>query len=153
MPRSNDTPFTDEELELFRALDREGVRFMLVGLAAAVVQGADTVTQDLDFWFAPGSEAGLVDAAKAAGGFYSARMEPPMLGGQGLERIDVVTHCDGLETFEAEYQRSLPLKVEDLEIRVLRLDRIIASKVAANRPKDRAVLEQLRAALAASKQR
>lgn len=151
MRTSSDSPFTEEELALFRALDRGGVRYILVGLSAAVVQGADTVTQDLDLWFAPGSQEALATAARAAGGFYAARMEPPMIGGRGLERIDVVTHCDGLEPFDTEYERTLPLRVEDIEIRVLELSRIIASKQAARRPKDQAVLEQLRAALAASK--
>lgn len=151
MPPSSDSPFSDAELAFFRALDRAGVRYVLVGLSAAVVQGADTVTQDLDLWFAPGAQADLAAAVKAAGGFYAARTEPPKIGGPGLERIDVVTHCHGLDAFDVEYERTVPLAIEDFEIRVLELSRVIASKVAANRPKDRAVLEQLRAALAASK--
>ncbi|MEO0325291.1 MAG: hypothetical protein AAF447_20205 [Myxococcota bacterium] len=39
----------------------------------------------------------------------------------------------------------------DVPLRVLPLERIIASKQAADRPKDRAALPQLRAALAATR--
>ena len=88
-------------------------------------------------------------AARAAGGFYSTRTQPPLVGGEGLDRIDIVTHCDGLDEFDVEYARTSALRIDDFEIRVLELRRIIASKEAADRPKDRAVLEQLRAALAA----
>jgi len=148
VPDSDDNPFTEEERIFLRELAISGTRFVLVGLAAAVVQGADTVTQDLDFWFeSPGAPA-IGAAARAAGGFYSSRTQPPMVGGKGLERIDVVTHCDGLDEFSEEYENTSGLPIDDFEIRVLALGRVIASKEAADRPKDRAVLEQLRAALA-----
>jgi hypothetical protein len=153
VPDSPNTPFTEAELAFFRALDASGTRYVLVGLAAAVAQGADTVTQDLDLWFPPGSDAAIAEAARAAGGFYSSRMEPPMIGGPGLDRVDVVTHCDGLDPFDEEYARTVPLAVEDIEIRMLDLERVLASKAAADRPKDRAVIESLRAALVARNQR
>ncbi|MBX3273893.1 MAG: hypothetical protein KF729_26750 [Sandaracinaceae bacterium] len=53
------------------------------------------------------------------------------------------------DDFATEYDGTRALEVEDFEIRVLDLARVIASKTAAARPKDLAVLEQLRAALAA----
>ena len=138
-----------QETTFLRELSKRGVRFILVGLGAAVAQGADTVTQDLDFWFEDISSPEIGNAAKAAGGFYSARSQPPMVGGDGLDRIDIVTHCDGLDDFATEYQNTIGLAVEEFELRVLELTRVIASKVAANRPKDKAVLEQLHAAQAA----
>lgn len=45
------SPFNEAEQRLFAELNRRGVRFLLVGLSAAVLQGADVVTQDLDLWF------------------------------------------------------------------------------------------------------
>ncbi|MBK7579905.1 MAG: hypothetical protein IPI67_06825 [Myxococcales bacterium] len=39
------------ERAVFAALERRGVRFMLVGLSAAVLQGANTGTRDIDIWF------------------------------------------------------------------------------------------------------
>jgi hypothetical protein len=32
-------------------LNRRGVRYLVVGVAAAVLQGATTATQDVDLWF------------------------------------------------------------------------------------------------------
>ncbi len=49
----------------------------------------------------------------------------------------------GLDGFVAEYERSREIKVGTTKDRVLPLDRIIASKRAVNRPKDRAVLPVL----------
>jgi hypothetical protein len=149
VPGSLDAPFTEQELVFLRELARSDARFVLVGLAAAVVQGADTVTQDLDIWVESSSSPAIAAAARAAGGFYSARTSPPMIGGEGLDRIDLVTHCDGLASFADEYEHTSALAIDDFEIRVLDLDRIIASKEAAGRDKDLAVLPQLRAALAA----
>ena len=54
----------------------------------------------------------------------------------------------GLDGFEAEYARSRLLDVDGISVRVLPLERIIHSKRAANRPKDRAALPALEAALA-----
>ena len=92
--------------------------------------------------------SGKLRKQQVAGGFYSPRMQPPMVGGEGLARIDLVTQCDGLGSFEEEYANTVALQVDDFEIRVLKLERVIASKVAADRPKDRAVLDQLKTALA-----
>lgn len=152
MPDYEDNPLTKAERTFLRVLSQENIRFILVGLSAAVLQGADTATQDLDLWIESLDAPEISEAAVLAGGFYAARMQPPMVGGKGLERIDLVTHCDGLDEFDVEYRRSITVPLGDLELRVLPLDRIIASKTAANRPKDRAVLEQLQAALAVQRE-
>lgn len=141
-------PLTGAERVFLCALGRCDVRFMLVGMSAAVLQGADIATQDLDLWLESLAKPGIGEAARSAGGVYVARTQPPIIGGEGLERIDLVTHCHGLDSFDAEYERSFGVALGDLVVRVLPLERIIVSKTAANRPKDRASLEALKAALA-----
>lgn len=85
MPASENPPLTSAEQVFLQALNDEGVPFLVVGLGAAVLQGADTATQDLDLWFGPSSGAGIRAAALRAGGFYAERTEPPMVGGpQGV---------------------------------------------------------------------
>ena len=153
MPDYEDDPLTRAERVFLRDLSAKRVRFLLVGLSAAVLQGADTATQDLDLWLESPAATGIAEAAAGAGGFYAPRMQPPTVGGAGLERIDLVTRCDGLKSFDEEYEHAIAVSLGDLELRVLPLDRIIASKAAAGRPKDLAVLEQLRAALAAQRER
>ena len=44
-------PFSESELRLLGVLLRRKVRFMIVGLSAATLQGAPVVTQDVDLWF------------------------------------------------------------------------------------------------------
>ena len=148
MQTSNAEALTPEERALFDALNRHSVRFMLVGMSAAVLQGADIATQDLDLWFESLTGQGIVEASQEAGGFFAARMRPPMIGGPGLERIDVVTGCDGLDAFMDEYASGKTIVVDGSSLVVLPLERVIASKVVANRAKDRAAIEQLKTALA-----
>ena len=44
-------PLSKGEVELLQSLIRHRVRFMVVGLSAAALQGAPVVTQDVDLWF------------------------------------------------------------------------------------------------------
>jgi len=44
-------PFAENEIRLLTALLRARVRFMIVGLSAATLQGAPVVTQDVNLWF------------------------------------------------------------------------------------------------------
>jgi hypothetical protein len=60
----------------------------------------------------------------------------------------VVTTAHGLDAFAVEYQRARVLDLDGLAVRVLPLERVIASKRAAGRPKDLAVLPALEATLA-----
>ncbi len=149
MPASSDFPLTDAELVFLRELVRAKVRFLVVGAGAAVLQGADAVTQDLDLWFRSLGEPGIAAAARAAGGVFVTKGHAPMIAGEGLDRIDLVILCHGLKTFDAEYKGAVDLPVADFSIKMLPLERVIASKAAAGRPKDKAALESLRAALAA----
>jgi hypothetical protein len=133
---------TEAERRFLTELDARGVRFLVVGLTAASLQGANTTTVDIDLWF---------EAADAAGGLYVSGfgMMPARLGGPLGDRLDVVTTITGLRAFSDEYADAPELTVEGVRLRVLPLHRIVASKRAANRPKDRAVIPALEEALAA----
>ncbi|MEO0325290.1 MAG: hypothetical protein AAF447_20200 [Myxococcota bacterium] len=101
MPDFDDHPLTEQERGFLQALDEEEIRWVVVGLSAAVLQGADVATQDIDLWLESLTAEGVGRAARRAGGFYTTRTQPPMIGGEGLDRLDLVTHCSGLETFDA----------------------------------------------------
>jgi hypothetical protein len=147
----DDFALTPAERALLAALRRRGVRFLVVGLGAAVLQGAPVATQDLDLWFEHIDEEGLKLAASDAGGFWlpGFGMQPPGFGGEGLERIDVVLTAHGLNAFADEYAHAQELIVDEVPLTVLPLERVIASKRSTNRPKDRAALPALEAALRA----
>ncbi len=124
---------------------------MVVGMSAAVIQGADLGTEDIDLWFESLSDPGLDQAARAAGGIIARRANPPMLTGKGLDHIDLVLRCDGLRAFDVEYAAAIEAEAFGVKVKVLPLQRVISSKKAANRLKDQAVLPALKAALAAIK--
>ncbi|HXU80433.1 MAG TPA: hypothetical protein VN914_03505 [Polyangia bacterium] len=153
MPASEGLPVGEQELALLLELTKAGVPFMLVGVSAAVVQGADLVTQDLGLWFRTISHPGLGEAARNVGGVFAWRNNPPLFSGPGLDGIDVVLKCDGLLDFDAEYGNALDVPLgPDLVVKVLPIDRVLASKRAANRRKDQAVIPALEAAIAAIKE-
>lgn len=60
------------ELRFLRALLRRKVRFMVVGLSAAVLQGAPVVTQDVDLWFEDLNDRAFVRRC----GRWTRRMSP-----------------------------------------------------------------------------
>jgi hypothetical protein len=142
------TALSEGERKFLEALNEFGVRYLLVGMSAALLQGARGSTEDLDLWFERLTDAHIGEAARRLGGVWVTRSQPPLLGGGDLgERWDVVTHMDGLPDFAAEYVLAKTLEVDGVPIRVLPLERILASKRAANRPKDQATIYQLESTL------
>lgn len=134
-----------EEEALVRSLVEEGLRFMVVGMGAAILQDAPGVTQDIDLWFDQGQVDYLAEACRRVGATYYWRNNPPCVGGPGIDQVDVVWNCHGLRSFAEEYEGAVDVELAPgLVVKVLPLDRIIASKKAAGRLKDRAVLPMLR---------
>ena len=72
-----------------------------------------------------------------------------MLAGPGAELFDIVLRMDGLGTFSEEFKNCIEVSMGRHKLKVLALDRILASKIAANRPKDKLTIPVLRDALAA----
>jgi hypothetical protein len=138
-------PLSESELRLLESLLRHKIRFMVVGLSAAALQGAPVVTEDVDLWFDDLNDPKLSQALVEVGAAYLPPFDlnPPMLGGAGSEPFDVVIRMNGLGEFADEWKRAIKIKVGRLTLRVLPLERILASKQAANRPKDRRVIPVL----------
>ena len=147
-----DSALTPAERALLVALDELGVRFLVVGLSAAALQGARVVTDDVDLWFADREDPRIHEAVNRAGGVWipgNFGMMPPMIGGEALgDRFDVVLTLSGLRDFDSEYAESRVVDLDGIAVRVLPLERIVHSKRAAARPKDLAALPALEAALA-----
>jgi hypothetical protein len=140
---------TDKEERFLRALVEEGVDFIVVGLAAAALQGAPAVTQDIDLWFADLSDPALARALRRVGATYipPTIQNPPLIAGGDAGLFDIVVHMHGLATFAQEARRAVRIPIGTVEVPVLPLARVIASKKAAGRPKDRAILPALEDAL------
>jgi len=100
-----DSVLSHAEQRLLSELEARGVLYLVVGMSAALLQGARGATEDVDLWFENVTDSRIGDAVRAAGGVWisgSFGLGPPRIGGDALgDRFDVVTHMSGLGSFEA----------------------------------------------------
>lgn len=143
--------FSNKEQAFLKALEDAGAPYLIVGLSAALIQGAPVVTQDIDLWFEQVPSDALQRALEQVDGGYvpSIMMNPPMIFGEGLSQFDIVMNIGGIGSFAEEYQNALEVELQGVCVKILPLDKIIKCKEYANRLKDRAVLPALYAALEA----
>ena len=141
----------ESELRFLRALLRRKVRFMVVGLSAAALQGAPVVTQDVDLWFEDLNDPRIREALRVVDAAYvpPSSSNPPMFSGGGVELFDIVLTMHGLGTFSEEWWNCVDVPLGRHKLKVLRVGRILARKRSANRAKDRLVIPVLEDALAA----
>lgn len=147
--------FSPAEQKFFTTLVDRKIQFLIVGQTAAILQGAITTTQDVDIWVKDLGSDAFKDAVKSVGAVYIppavAGMNPPMLAPSEFGTIDLVTGMSGLDDFDKEFENAISKTISGLELMLLPLERVIVSKKAANRDKDRATLPALEATLAAHK--
>jgi hypothetical protein len=138
-------PLSESELRLLESLLRHKIRFMVVGLSAAALQGAPVVTEDIDLWFDKLNDPKIMQALAKVGAAYIPPFgyNPPMLGGAGSDPFDIAIRMSGLGEFSEEWKHAVKIKVGRLTLKVLPLERILVSKQAANRPKDQRVIPVL----------
>src|SRR2546427_12543966 len=122
-----------------KALREEEIDCILIGAIAAIEQGAPLMTVDYDFWVClPERQyVRLLAIAQRQGGTSRARTVYELSDGT---QVNAIFKPDGLDSFDAEWRISRWGKLENVRVKILPLHRVIASKRAANRDKDRAVL-------------
>lgn len=125
-----------------KALRAEGIDCILIGAMAAIRQGAPLMTVDYDFWvrLPERQYVRLLTIVHRLGGTIRARTLYELSDGT---QVNAVFAPDGLRTFAAEWKGSSEGKLEGVPIRILPLRRVIASKRAAGRDKDLAVMPVL----------
>ena len=140
-------------VEIGRRLHEVGLDAVLIGNAAAALQGAPVTTIDFDFMFrkTPRNMRKLKALASRLGAtvlrpYYPAAELYRLVRDDGLQ-VDFMVTIHGIRSFEGLRERAEALAVEDTSIRVASLSDIIKSKRAARRPRDLAVLEVLEKAL------
>lgn len=139
---------------LARLLEETGLEAILIGNAAAALQGAPVTTIDIDLMFrqTPRNLQKLKALAKALDAVIL-RPYYPVSGlfrvsrdADGLQ-IDFMSRIDGVKSFEALRSRSHVAVLGGSKLWVAGLDAIIESKQAAGRPQDKAVLGTLKKTL------
>ncbi|MBA4388456.1 MAG: hypothetical protein C0404_10780 [Verrucomicrobia bacterium] len=136
---------TKLERAFLAELSRQKVEYVVVGLSAAALQGAVVVTQDVDLWF---RDLGDPRIKKVLRKFKAAYVppfgnNPPMFAGDAVDLFDIVVHMHGLGDFDDERKNVIKVKLGTVNVPVLSLERIIASKKALGRHKDKLVLREL----------
>ncbi len=143
--------------EIRDAFAREGVRYLFLGKSGAILLGYADTTQDADVFPLKDQENGraITRALKSLGFALKPDAEAEVIRGKDFVQIkdgpfdlDLIFAPDGIERFEDAWRR----RVEVEGFPVCHPDDIIASKEAANRPKDRESLPRLKAFVAWWKQ-
>jgi hypothetical protein len=125
-----------------KALDAEKIPCILIGMMAAIEQGAPLMTVDYDFWvnLPERQYVRLLSIIRRQKGTVLARTLYELSDGT---QVNAVFKPDGLRPFDTEFKAARISNLEGQSIRVLPLERIIASKRAAGREKDLASLPVL----------
>jgi hypothetical protein len=133
-----------------KTLHQERIDFILIGAMTAIEQGAPLMTVDYDFWVRlPESQyVRLLTIVKRLEGTNRAATLYELSDGT---QVNAIFHPSGLRSFQAEWKRCRLGSLEGVPVRILPLQRVIASKRAAGRDKDKAVLPILQRTLRLSK--
>ncbi len=119
------------------ALRAEKIRFQLIGMSAAVLQGVPVVTHDVDLWIDLPARQYMraVNLAVRHGAKMVRKTVVELSDGMLVNFIYEVT---GLGGFSAELKKARKLKFHGCRIPVMPLESIRRSKAMVMRPKDEA---------------
>lgn len=155
---------TENDVEkLLKALHAEGVRFIVIGGAAAVLQGSAYVTADFDLCYSR-AKANLKRLARALAPFHpSLRGVPKNLpfrldvgalkSGSNFTLVtdvgdlDIFGEVTGLGGYREALAFSEDMKIFGIRCKVLTLEGLIKTKQAVGRAKDLRLLPELEALL------
>ena len=122
-------------VRLVGALGAENIRFQLIGMSAAVLQGVPVVTHDVDLWIDLPSRQYMTPVNVAL------RQGAKMIRNTVVELADgmlvnFIYNVSGLASFATELRKVRVLKFHGCDIPVMPLESIRRSKAAVMRDKD-----------------
>jgi len=142
-------------LEILRAMHESGADYVWMGMNAAGAYGATTSSTDFDFFVRP--EASHFDCARQAfrklgmheswakvvsANLLASGVTDTFSDPDGGPSVDLMVEVSG-PTFGDVWRDHQIVEFQKQPVRIASLKHIIASKRAANRPKDRYMLKQL----------
>ncbi len=149
----------DDAQEVFQALLREGVEFVVIGAMAMAAQGLPRATQDVDFFVAPRREnlealkralrslfddpnVDEIDPDELMGDYPAVQYTPP----DGRFSLDILTRLGEAFSWQDIVARSEELTVGTLTVRVASPDLLYQMKKDTVRLQDRADAARIREA-------
>jgi len=127
---------------LVGALRAEKIRFQLIGMSAAVLQGVPVSTIDVDLWIDLPARQYMraVNAAVCQGAKMVRNTVVELSNGLLVNFIYEVT---GLDSFAAEFKKARHMRFHDCAIPVMPLESIRKSKASIMRDKDPAHIKYI----------
>jgi predicted nucleotidyltransferase len=145
-------------MRIARALRENRLEAVMIGNAAAALQGAPVTTVDVDFLFrkTPANLRKLKMVARALNAiilrpYYPASDLFRLSADDDSLQLDFMATIHGVRSYNSLRSRAGYVDLNGERLLVAALSDIIASKRAANRPRDRAVIDVLSATLAQKK--
>jgi len=141
---------TDIIARVASAIERHGLETVLIGNAAAAMQGAPVTTIDIDFLYrhTPANVKKLKDIAAELGAtiyrpYYPASKMMRLWTDDLTMQVDFVDEVTGIRSFEGLRNHASQMMLANIPVRVASLADIIKMKKLANRPKDWGVMHVL----------
>ena len=128
---------------LIHTLGEEKIRFQIVGMSGAILQGVPATTLDTDIWIdLPARQyMRVLNLCRQLGATVRANTLVDLSDGS---TVNFLYEMHGLRSFQYEYQRAKRVRWLQTSVAVLPLERIYASKKFVGRPKDLAHLPLLK---------
>lgn len=146
--------YDEDILHLWRCLEKENVRYLMIGGFATNLHGYARITNDMDIWIEDTrtNRINLRNALKKQGsGDYEMIETMEFVAGwtnfqlnMGFT-LDVLTHVKGLEhiSFSECYEFAVVADIMGVTVRFLHYNHLITSKKATGRLKDLLDIEEL----------
>ncbi len=143
--------YTPVFLEFIAALNRQGVRYLVIGGYAVAFHGYPRATKDLDLWLetSPGNARRALEAIRDFFGETLGLEEENLVSpgvvqlGYAPNRIDPVILAGNDPAFEASYERAQKTDVSGVPVRVVSKEDLLAFKRAFGRTQDLADADAL----------
>jgi hypothetical protein len=122
-------------VRLIQSLGQEKIRFQIVGMTAAVLQGVSVTTFDTDIWVDL-PERQYIRLANLLIKQNATAMAPTLYVLEDGKLINFLFSVTGLRSFRLEYKGARTAVLGGEKVKVLPLDRILKSKKTILRDKD-----------------